>query len=86
MKTLKHGIGLFHVHGHIERCEFRYSPTYIPGSGRISGEIIETLWEPLNPIATSTRVSSHALRREVIDDHMADSNRKKEYKIGTSLV
>ena len=43
-------IGLFHIHGHKDDCFARYAPTFILGAGIVDGEIIETLWEPLNPI------------------------------------
>ena len=42
--TIKSGIGLFHVHGHIKECYPRYAPSFIIGAGIVDGEIIETLW------------------------------------------
>lgn len=77
-------IGLFHVHGHKEECLYRYATSYIPGIGIIDGEILETLWAPLNPIFKSMRTSSLAHRTEVIDDHQRDSNWKKILNIGES--
>ena len=76
------GIGLFHVHGHIDSCFARYASHFIEGAGELDGEIIETLWAPLNHISASTRGMSGAHRREVLDDHMADSNWKKITGIG----
>lgn len=75
-------IGLFHVHGHKDECYARYASAYIPGAGMVDGEIIETLWEPLNPIAPSTRRATPEHRREIIDDHMGDSNWKKMLRLG----
>lgn len=75
-------IGLFHVHGHKDECFARYASTYIPGAGMVDGEIIETLWEPLNPIAPSTRRATPEHRREIMDDHMNDSNWKKLLRSG----
>ncbi|KAI9430106.1 hypothetical protein H4582DRAFT_1799728, partial [Lactarius indigo] len=46
--TLQMGIGLFHIHGHQNSCLPRFSPSYIPGAKQVDGEIIETLWAPLN--------------------------------------
>lgn len=74
---IRRGIGLFHVHGHQDTCFPRYSPNFIPGAGQIDGEVIETLWAPLNLISGSTRGMTTAHRKEVIDDHMNDSNWKK---------
>ncbi|KAI9431800.1 hypothetical protein H4582DRAFT_2113351 [Lactarius indigo] len=74
---LRLGIGLFHIHGHQDTCLARYSPSFIKGGQQIDGETIETLWAPLNEITRSTRGMSTSHRREVIDDHMNDSNWKK---------
>src|SRR5438445_11446835 len=40
------------------------------------------LWAPLNEISRSTRGMSMSHRREVIDDHMNDSNWKKLVDLG----
>ncbi|KAH9905103.1 uncharacterized protein B0H18DRAFT_964909 [Fomitopsis serialis] len=71
------GIGLFHIHGHQRDCLPKFSPDFIPGAGNVDGEIIETLWSPLNRISGSTRAMSTSHRKEVIDDHMNDSNWRK---------
>ena len=65
---------MFHIHGHKNECFARYASTFIPGVGVVDGEIIETLWEPLNHIAPSTRKVSLEHHQEIIDDHM---NNKK---------
>lgn len=80
------GIGLFHVHGHKDECIARYSPNYIPSAGQVDGEILETLWAPLNEISGSTRSMSTSHRREVLDDHMGDSNWKKLVRIGKQTL
>ena len=74
---LRCGIGLFHIHGHQDTCLARYSPSFIEGGRQIDGETIETLWAPLNEISRSTRGMTTSHHREVIDDHMNDSNWKK---------
>ena len=79
---LRLGIGLFHIHGHQDTCLARYSPSFIEGGRQIDGETIETLWAPLNEISRSTRGMSTSHRREVIDDHMNDSNWKKLVSLG----
>ena len=79
------GIGQFHVHGHITQCFPRFSSNFIPGIGMQDGEILETLWAKINPSGSSTRGMSSAHRREVIDDHMNDSNWMK-LKIGRAHV
>jgi hypothetical protein len=68
------GIGLWHVHGHQDSCYVRYAPNFIPGTGRIDGEIMETLWAPLNIISPSARGMGTPHRKEVLDYQMNDCN------------
>jgi hypothetical protein len=79
---LRTGIGLFHIHGHQDSCLPRYSPSFIPGEKQVDGEIIETLWAPLNNISRSIRGMSLAHRQEVLDAHMNHSNWKKLVRMG----
>lgn len=76
------GIGLFHVHGHQDECFPRYAPSFITGAGQLDGEIVETLWPPLNKISGSTRYMTKAHRQETLDVHMNDSNWKKSMNMG----
>jgi hypothetical protein len=82
---LQTGIGLFHIHGHQDSCLPCYSPSYIPGAKQVDGEIIETLWAPLNNISRSIRGMSLSHRQEVLDAHMNHSNWKKLVHIGKSF-
>lgn len=70
-------IGLFHVHGHKDECFFRYAPSFIPGTGIVAGEILESLWSNLNTVTPSMRTATLAHRAEMIDDHANNSNYKK---------
>ncbi|KAI9451585.1 hypothetical protein BJY52DRAFT_1190868 [Lactarius psammicola] len=83
---LRTGIGLFHIHGHQDSCLPRYSPSFIPGAKQVDGEIIETLWAPLNNISRSLRGMTLAHRQEVLDAHMNHSNWKKMVRIVPSLL
>ncbi|KAI9443974.1 hypothetical protein H4582DRAFT_2053729 [Lactarius indigo] len=83
---LRTGIGLFHIHGHQDSCLPRFSPSYIPGAKQVDGEIIETLWAPLNNISWSIRGMSLAHCQEVLDAHMNHSNWKKMVRIVPSLL
>lgn len=78
-------IGLFHVHDHKESCFYRFASSFIPGSGVVAGEILESLWANLNTITPSTRTATHAHRAEIIDDHATDSNHKKALSMGERL-
>ncbi|RXW15266.1 hypothetical protein EST38_g10589 [Candolleomyces aberdarensis] len=70
-------IGLFHVHGHKEECLARFAPTFFPGAGMASGEILESLWSQLNGAADITRTMTVANRSEMLDACMADINWRK---------
>ena len=75
-------IGLFHIHGHQDSCLPHLSPSYIPGAKQVDGEIIETLWAPLNNISQSIQGMTLAHCQEVLDAHMNHSNWKKMVNIG----
>lgn len=78
-------IGLFHVHAHKEQCFFQYAPTFIPGTGIIAGEILESLWSSLNSISPMARTATLANRAEILDDHANDSNYKKTLGIVSNV-
>ena len=67
-------IGAWHIHGHRQECLSRYGANFIPGVGRVDGEIMETLWASLNIISPSARGMSAAHRQELLDYQMNDSN------------
>ncbi|KAI9437388.1 hypothetical protein BJY52DRAFT_1230141 [Lactarius psammicola] len=80
------GIGLFHIHGHQDSCLPCYSPSFILGAKWVNGEIIETLWAPLNNISRSLHGMTLAHWQEVLDAHMNHSNWKKMVRIVPSLL
>jgi hypothetical protein len=81
-EELLFGIGKFHLGGHIPECFPLYSLNFICGIGQIDGEVLETLWWPIDKIAGITRAMSKAHWREVLDDNMYDSDWKKWVGIG----
>lgn len=70
-------VGKFHLGAHIDECFPKFSLNFVKGAGQIDGEIIETLWWPIDKVAPITRAMTKAHRREVLDDMMYDSNWKK---------
>lgn len=78
-------IGLFHIHAHKEQCFFQYAPTFIPGTGIVAGEILESLWSSLNSISSMARTATLAHRAEILDDHATDSNHKKTIGMVSNL-
>ncbi|KAG1884389.1 hypothetical protein F4604DRAFT_1677024 [Suillus subluteus] len=79
------GIGLWHVHGHQEKCFVQYTSNFIPGAARIDGEIMETLWASLNIISPSARGMSTPHRQECLDYQMNDCNFMKMIRMGLFL-
>ncbi|KAG1744530.1 uncharacterized protein EDB91DRAFT_1050678, partial [Suillus paluster] len=70
-------VGKFHLSAHKLQCFPRFSLNFMTRAGHIDGEILETLWAPFNKISPTARSMSLAHRKEVLDDHMRDSNWKK---------
>jgi hypothetical protein len=83
--TIDQAIGLLHVHGHKDECFFRYAPSFIPGSGIVAGEILESLWAVLNSISPTVRTATLPHRAEMLDDHATDSNHKKMLSMTVTL-
>lgn len=75
-------IGKFHLSAHVESCFAQYSLNFIKGAAQVDGEVLETLWAPLNKSAPSTRSMSTSYRREMLDWQMNESNWQKMLKIG----
>jgi hypothetical protein len=68
------GIGLWHVHGHQDKCFVRYASNFINGATRINGEIMETLWVPLNIISLVVRGMLTPHKMECLDFQMNNCN------------
>jgi hypothetical protein len=79
-------VGKFHLGTHEQDCFAKFSLNFVHGAGQQDGEILETLWAPLNKIAGSVRAMTKASRQEMIDAQMRDSNWKKTTKIGAVLL
>ncbi|KAG2108071.1 uncharacterized protein F5147DRAFT_745887 [Suillus discolor] len=79
------GIGLWHVHGHQDSCYVRYASNFIQGAARIDGEIMETLWVPLNIISPVARGMGTPHRKECLDYQMNDCNFMKMIRMSKSL-
>jgi hypothetical protein len=75
-------VGKWHLGAHVTECFPKYSLNFVDGIGQIDGEILETLWWPIDKVAGITRAMSKAHRQEVLDDNMYDSNWKKWVGIG----
>ena len=65
-------VGKWHLATHIPECFPRFLLNFVKGAGEVDGEILETLWSPLDEVARLTQVMSIPHAQEVIDDHMHD--------------
>jgi hypothetical protein len=70
-------VGKWHLAAHIPECFPKFSLNFVEGTGEVDGEILETLWSPLDEIAGLTQAMSIPHAQEVIDDHMNNSNWRK---------
>lgn len=75
-------IGKFHMAAHIDECLAKHSLNFVLGAAQVDGEILETLWAPLNKSAPSTCSMSTSYCREALDWHMSNSNWQKLLGIG----
>jgi hypothetical protein len=75
-------VGKFHLAAHIPECFPKYSLNFIEGAGEVDGEVLKTLWSPMDLVAGLTQGMSVAHRQEVLDDYMNDSNWRKMIRIG----
>jgi hypothetical protein len=78
-------VGKFHLGTHEQDCFAKFSLNFVHGAGQQDGEILETLWAPLNKIGGSVRAMTKPSRQEMVDAQMRDSNWKKSTKIGAVL-
>lgn len=79
--TFTCAVGKFHLGAHVKTCFAKYSLNFLLGAGVLDGEVVETIWPPLNAIAPSTRSMGLSFRQETLDDMMQDINWKKTVAI-----
>jgi len=78
-------MGKWHLAAHIQECFLKFSLNFVEGAGEVDGEIMETLWSPLDEVAGLTQAMSVAHRQEVLDAYINDSNWRKIVRIGKNL-
>jgi hypothetical protein len=76
------GIGTWHVHGHKDQCLARYSPSFIPGIGMTTGEILESMWSGTNEPGRMCSIMTTPHRIEVMDAVFLENNRQKMLSSG----
>lgn len=63
-------IGKFHLGGHKQECSKKYSFNYNTMVGRMSGELVETIWSAFNWLKFQTREMGPGPREETLSDAM----------------
>jgi len=64
----------FHIQGHKEECQTKYSLNLIPGVGHTDGEIVEVTWSRMNPAANSTKEMGEGSQHDALDDFCGNAN------------
>ena len=82
LETVRYVIPKFHIYGHGQACQTRFSLNYLRYSARTDGEEVERWWAHINPISTSTREMGAGARQDTIDDHAAAWNWRKITNLG----
>ena len=67
--SLAPAVGKWYLGAHIPECFPKYSLNFIDGIGQIDGEILETLWWPIDKVAGITWAMSKAHHQEILDDN-----------------
>lgn len=75
-------IGKFHLGSHRDECLKRFSFNFTNGVGRMSGELVETIWAYFDYLKYQTREMSAGARKELLTDAMNWWNWQKLTKIG----
>lgn len=75
-------IGKFHLGSHREDCLKKFSFNFTQGVGRMSGELVETIWSYFDYLKYQTREMSAGCRKELLTDSMNWWNWQKLVKIG----
>ena len=75
-------IGKFHIGGHQKSCSEKYSFNYTWGVGRMSGELVETIWAEFNWYKYQTKEMTHGGRRDLLSDAFNQFNFAKSINMG----
>lgn len=71
---LEFKVPAFHMGGHQPQCQDDHHLRHTPLAGRLCGEIVEPVWNVLNPYQYATREMGFGHRIENLSDVMNDLN------------
>lgn len=80
--TIRWLIGKFHLGGHQEECSKKYSFNYNKNVGRMSGELVETVWSDFDWLKYQTREMGPGTRIEMLCDAANNWNWQKIVRMG----
>ncbi|KDQ33848.1 hypothetical protein PLEOSDRAFT_1073975 [Pleurotus ostreatus PC15] len=84
--SIKCVVPRWHIEGHDQFCQTRFSFNYTPGVGKTCGEDIESTWSVSNQMTASIREMAPSARREALNDHWSGWNFRKLVKLRSSLL
>lgn len=80
VKAATYCVPEFHIKGHKDDCQDRYSCRYTPGCGRTHAEGVEHLWSETNQAGISTREMNPGARHDALNDFIGFWNWRKVEK------
>ncbi|KAJ8518496.1 hypothetical protein ONZ45_g4403 [Pleurotus djamor] len=83
---IRQAVGKFHLGAHVDGCYVKFSLGLLKGAAHTDGEVLETIWSTLNRVSGCTRSMTQGHRQEVLDDSIAESNRKKALGMGSAML
>ncbi|KAF4588993.1 hypothetical protein EYR40_010549 [Pleurotus pulmonarius] len=84
--SIKCVVPRWHIEGHDQFCQTRFSFNYTRGVGKTCGEDIESTWSVSNQMTASIREMAPSARREALNDHWSGWNFRKLVKLRSSLL
>jgi len=75
----------FHGHAHCRKCQLRWHPLFVDGSGLEDHEECERCFSVSNHLASTTRLSTVYHRRMRIEEHFDYHDEDKHLRSGTAI-
>ena len=82
LTSIKYVIPKFHIYGHGQNCQMKFSLNFLQYSARTDSEEPERWWSHINPVSMSTKEMGPGARHDTIDDHAAAWNWRKITNFG----
>ena len=83
---IRFAIPKFHLPGHGDSCQTRYSLNFLPFVGRTYGEGVESEWAHINSLSTSSRKMAPGMRHKTLIAHWSSWNWSKTIGFGKRII